>query len=159
MRRTDRQPISPIRHTLAPGVKALEQQDLFGGHILLVIKPMLVTGHNTHRLALDLIPLGGLVVTGIRQDLLAAVVVVCVERVAARVEQVCGDEVAGLRGAPVDDGEGEVGGWVFNGPPYVDDLVAAGHEVVGFIGQVAADARFGCAGRLVDVDLLDGLAG
>jgi len=47
-----------------------------------------------------------------------------------------------------------------NGAPDVDELVAVFHEGFGFLRgrDMATDARRGCAGGLVYVDLLDGLA-
>jgi len=148
-----------IGHTLAVRVEALEKQDLIRCHILLVVKSVVLVRRYTHSLSLYLITLSRVVFAGIREDLLAAVIIISVLRVSSRVHEIGSNEVRGRRGPPVDDGKRVVRCRALNWSPDIDDLVTALHELIClFLGNVAADTNFGCRWSLVNVDLLYGLA-
>lgn len=109
-------------------VETLEQDPLAGSH------------------AAEVVPaLGGVVADGGR---LADVVGVAV---------LDGDDVVVAQGGGGGEGEGQgLDGVGVEGPPDVDEAVAAAEQVVGLVGEVAADAADDGGGRLVDVDAGDG---
>jgi GNAT superfamily N-acetyltransferase len=171
MRSPHRQPGNPTRLALAKRVVALEQEHLIGRHFLLKVKAVIRIGSHLNVLAAGLVALDGARGQGIGKLLLTAVIVVVVvcSRVAIAqtristalgIHEIHGDKVPGLGGAPVHDGQGKVDGGVLYGPPRVDDGEAAAQQLVGLgLGQVAPHPRRGRGRRLVDVDLLHGLAG
>lgn len=75
-----------------------------------------------------------------------------------RVNQTDGNEIRVRHGVRVSNSE-RVLEDPLDGTPDVDDLVAVGEEVVGFIGQVVGDTAAGCRVGLVDVHALNGATG
>lgn len=102
MRRPDRDPLPPTRLTLSSGVIALEQHNIVRRHILHVIEPVAIVRRHGKSLAFNFVPFGAVVAAVDLDVFFFAAVVVVVDAVGALgVEEVHGNEVAGLGGAPV----------------------------------------------------------
>ena len=71
---------------------------------------------------------------------------------AVGVDELDGDEIPRVEGAPIGDGEGVVGNGIGDGPPDVDDADARLEEAGGVVGEVVLDAIDGGPVGLVDVD-------
>ncbi|KAK4658334.1 hypothetical protein QC762_100040 [Podospora pseudocomata] len=145
----------PTRQPIPPGVKALDENGLPGRHILDVIQLVRLIGQYTICLTLDFIPLKRVECFLGRPDFLASVVVIPVVTLGVNHEIFRGS------GAVVDHGEGKVGSGVADGSPDVDELVALLEKGIGFFlgSHMSPDSGLGSFGCLINVDLLDRLAG
>ena len=163
--------IHPRRST----VETLDEHRFLWLHVFHVVEFVGRAGRDAKRLPFDGVAVGGGVRRRGRQAFFAAVVVgITVTGIrplrrltrcsrlllwAVRVEQVDRHEVVGRGRPPIYHRQWEIRCRVRDGPPDVDDLVAARQQLFGFRGgQVAAHPRGRGRGRLVDVHLLHGLA-
>ena len=160
MRRAHRDAVPPPGPLALPKrIKALEQQDLVGLHILGVVEAVVLAGPDPERLAPDLVPLRRpqRLLVG---DALLPTIIVILYAPALRVEQIHRHEVVRRRAPPVDHAQRELRRRAPDRPPHVDDLVPALQQALrlGGVLHVPSDPRRCRPRRLVYVHELDGAA-
>ena len=148
-----------MANILTSRIEALDEHGLLRSHVLHVEEFVVLTGYYTKCLALDFIAFMRSIVH-LCGGLLLASIVAIVTWFSLRVEQINLHKIFWLRASPVNDGEWEVGSRVTNGPPDIDNLVSSLQKLVCFSSRkMPPYSRLSCAWRLVNVYLLDGLAG
>lgn len=159
MRRATSNSFLTRRQTLSKRIKTLDKHRLFRRHILIVVELMAVIRRNRKGLSFDLVASRGGFGAWIWKLFLPSVIIVVLGVLSLGIEQIDFDEIFGRSGTPVNHRKWEVGSWICDGSPYVDELISSFQQFFGFIWwQVSADSGFCCSWSLIDVDLLDWLS-